>query len=163
MITQKRLKELVTYDPATGIFRWIRLVGKKGKVGKKVGSKHSGGYLEAQIDNHRNFLHRFAWLYMTGKWPDDQIDHKNTIRSDNRWSNLRKASCQHNSANGVRRKTNTSGFKGVYFNKKNKSWIANIHLDYKTRYLGSFSSKEEAHAAYFEAAIAANGEFSRAA
>jgi len=163
MITQERLKELTIYDPETGIFRWRKLAGYKGKIGKIIGSKHSGGYLEAKIDGCRGFLHRFAWFYVTGKWPKNQIDHRNGIKNDNRWSNLREAVQQQNSANQKLRGSNTSGFKGAYFNKKNKKWIANIHLDYKTKYLGSFSSREEAHAAYLAAAIESHGEFARAA
>lgn len=61
------------------------------------------------------------------------------------------------------RGTNSSGRKGVYFHKQNKKWIANIHLEYKTQYLGSFENKEEASAAYAEAAKTAFGEFARIA
>ena len=161
MITQEELKEFVSYDPETGIFRWIKKTGRKGYIGKEVGSKHSRGYKDAKINGKHIFLHRAAWLYMTGSFPVDQIDHKNGDRSDNRWENLREACQQQNSANMKMRKNNKSGLKGVSLYPKGNRWRAFIHIDYKTKYLGSFLSKEEAHAAYIEAAQLKHGEFAR--
>jgi hypothetical protein len=161
MIDRETLLEFTEYDPETGVFRWRKSTGSKSVVGKQIGSSHSEGYFEARIAGKRCFLHRAAWLYMTGEWPKE-IDHINGDRSDNRWSNLRLASRQQNSANQKLKKTNTSGLKGVHRNSRGR-WIASIHFDYKTRYLGSFDNKEEAHAAYMAAAQQYHGEFARAA
>jgi len=161
MLTQQLLKEYVNYDPTTGIFTWRKKTGK-GKIGARVGSKHSCGYLEARIAGHRCFLHRAAWIYVTGNEPK-YIDHINGQRDDNRWDNLREATNQQNVAHRINKnRNNTSGIRGVYFSKKNQKWIANIHFEYKTTYLGSFSTKEEASAARSLAAKTLFGDFAGA-
>jgi len=160
MLTQELLKEFTEYDPDTGIFRWRKLSGYKGFVGKTIGSVHSEGYLEAMIARHRCFLHRAAWLYMTGEMPR-YIDHINGDRTDNRWQNLRNASAQQNKANAKVNKNNKSGTKGVHLDHRNL-WVAFICVNRKSIYLGSFTNKDEAHAAYVEAANKHFGEFARA-
>ncbi|CAH0532169.1 Phage HNH homing endonuclease (ACLAME 27) [Ralstonia phage UAM5] len=101
--------------------------------------------------------HRLAWLYMTGKWPEQFIDHANMNKGDNRWGNLREANKSQNNANQPAR--TTSGLKGAYWSNASMSWQAKINK----RYLGSYGTAEEAHAAYMEAARERFGEFARAA
>ena len=160
MLTQELLKEFTEYDPDTGIFRWRKLSGYKGFVGKTIGSVHSCGYLEARIAGRRCFLHRAAWLYVTGEMPR-YIDHINGDRTDNRWVNLRNATAQQNGANARVGKNNKSGKKGAHLSERGV-WIANIHVNHKTIYLGSFTNKDEAHEAYVQAANKHFGEFARA-
>ena len=89
MITQERLKQLYRYEPDTG--RFIRIYSKQrpDTIGRIAGAPHGNGYLEITIDGRTYYAHRLAWLYMTGAWPKGQIDHKNCIRYDNKWENLR--------------------------------------------------------------------------
>lgn len=86
MLTQKRLREILTYDPVTGIFTFAK--GKR--RGRIAGTAHDPrGFLKVQIDNERHLLHRLAWLWMTGTMPRWSVEHVNGDRSDNRWDNLR--------------------------------------------------------------------------
>ena len=84
MLTQSALKDILHYDPTTGIFT------RYGNY-TKCGSKSYQGYILIGIGSKMYYAHRLAWLYMTGEWPSNEIDHKNRIRDDNRWKNLREA------------------------------------------------------------------------
>lgn len=163
MTTLERLRQLVDYNPETGVFTWKEKTGKKVRVGHEVGSVHSQGYIEAMIDRKRWFLHRLAWFYVHGEVPPQQIDHINGNRADNRIGNLRVASQQQNSGNMRIRSSNQSGLKGVYWRKDLNRWSASIHVNYKTKNLGLFETKEDAHAAYMRAAAKTFGEFARSA
>jgi hypothetical protein len=81
---------------------------------------------------------------MTGELPEDQIDHINGIRDDNRFSNLRCVSAQGNARNQAKAKNNTSGQIGVSFKNRSKQWYATIMVDGKNLHLGSSKNKEEA-------------------
>lgn len=158
MLTVSELKNLVNYDPGSGIVTWK--ARPRVRAGKIVGSIHSAGYLEARIGGCRVYLHRVGWALMTGTWPDGQIDHINGDRNDNRWSNLRLADQQHNSANMKKRANNKCGWKGVV--RRSNRWLAYIHIGGKTHYLGTFSHAVEAHNAYVARAKQEWREFSRA-
>lgn len=158
-LTCERLKRLLDYNPETGVFRW-----KVGRGPKRVGDVAGcldNGYVYICIDGHNYLAHRLAWLYQFGFIGEDHIDHSNLKRDDNRISNLRLANHSKNRANSAKQPNNTSGFKGVV--KKANRWRAQITCNNKTRYLGSFATPTEAHAAYLAAATAAFGEFARAA
>lgn len=160
MITADQLRGAINYDPETGILTWKKRGPHSKCEGTRVGSTHSCGYIEASILKKRMFAHQAAWLYMTGEWPTHQIDHINGVRKDNRWENLRAATQQNNSANMRRRSNNKSGFKGVAKNKRGK-FIAYIHVNGKTNYLGSYSTAADAHESYASAAHAHWGSFAR--
>jgi hypothetical protein len=96
---------------------------------------------------------------MIGDWPPMLIDHRDGDGTNNRWSNLRSASSTQNLNNARRRCNNSSGFKGVYFNKKEGRYMAQIRTASKRLFLGLFDSAEEAHAAYVSAAKIHHGEF----
>ena len=162
-VTQDRLKELVHYDPASGVFTRIKDVAGNAKAGDQLGSTNSHGYLQARIDGKYYVLHRLAFLYMTGAMPDAEVDHINRDRSDNRWSNLRAASKSQNLRNAGAYKTNKSGYRGVSLKKKTGKWTAQISLDKKLHHLGYYETAEEAHAAYLAAAQKHAGEFATAA
>lgn len=159
MITQEYLKSILNYDPETGLFTWLVQKGKRVKIGQKAGII-SEGYIKIKIDGKKYFAHRLAWLYMTGEWPKDEIDHKNTIRGDNRWENLREATSQQNSFNISIRVNNKSGFKGVY-KYKHYGYRAAINFNGKITMLGLFATAKEAHEAYVKAAKEIFGEFFR--
>lgn len=155
-LTQKILKELIEYDPETGIFTWKER-GKKwfddnhrckiwnSKFSKRdAGSLKNHGYIIICVFNKRYLAQHLAWLYVHGEWPKDQMDHKNHIRNDNRIDNLRLANYKINSCNRSFYKNNTSGFNGIYWNKSLNKWMVFIIKNKKRIYLGLYKSKNQA-------------------
>jgi hypothetical protein len=158
VLTQERLREVLHYEPSTGLFtRNCSIAGAvKGSV---AGCKMQLGYITISIDKQAYLAHRLAWLYMTGAWPSQYIDHINGEPSDNAWNNLREATQTQQNANMRLRKDNTSGYRGVKWNKNRQKWHATIQKDGKARHLGAFESKEDAYAVYASAAKVAFGEY----
>lgn len=142
MLTQERLKELLTYNPETGLFYWNLSVGGSAS-GSQAGTITLTGYVQIRIDNKSYKAHRLAWLYENGKLPK-VIDHANGIKTDNRISNLRKASYLKNNWNRSIQKNSTTGVKGVTFNKKDKKYHASVSKNYKRFFVGVFDSLCEA-------------------
>jgi len=144
-MTQSRLRELLDYDPTTGIF--VRKVksNKNTIIGSIAGGINiSNGYAYIRVDKKRYRAHRLAWLYMFGVFPKNEIDHINHIKLDNRISNLREATSLDNSRNSSRRKSNTSGTTGVSWYSKTNKWVARIKINGKNIYLGYFKEKKDA-------------------
>lgn len=152
-LTQKRLKELLHYDPETGLFTWLKRVANCVKIGEIAGGKTNRGYIRLRVDGKKYLANRLAFLYMTGKWPTNEVDHENTIRDDNSWKNLRDATRSQNCQNKkkARSDSKTSSL-GVSFHKANKKFTARIQEPNGERiYLGSYLTLEEAAAAYLVA------------
>ena len=150
-LTAHRLRELLTYDHETGVF--TNLTARGGIcVGRKTGRVDSRGYLQICLDGRRHLAHRLAWLYVTGQWPANEIDHINNVRLDNRLSNLREADRSINMQN-IRnpRLGNTSGCLGVSYHKITAKWVAQIQAKGKKKHLGVFNTIEEAANVYIEA------------
>ena len=143
MITQSELKKLLHYNPETGVFTWL-----KRKQGARksciAGANHNCGYISIGINGKRYLSHRLAWLYMTGEWPKDQIDHINHIRNDNRIANLREATNQQNLKNTRISSRNTSGVNGVHWYKGRNKWQVYVKVNQKVKHLGYFTDKFEA-------------------
>jgi hypothetical protein len=162
MLTQERLKQLMTYDPLTGIF--TRNV-KQGKSlpGSIAGHFHkSSGYIKIMIDYKLYRASRLAWLYMTGSWPKLDVDHKDLVRHNNIWENLREATQSQNSCNRNLQRNNTSGAKGIRYREGNKSpWGAHIKHHGKWIPLGWYKTKEEALEVRDLAEQLCQGEFRR--
>lgn len=150
MLTQQRLKELFSYDPYTGLFTRLLRTSVVGKVGSVAGWDKGNGYIVIFIDGKNYKSHRLAYLYMTGYWPKDQVDHIDGIRSNNRWSNLRDVSSQENTHNQRNpHKNNSTGFLGV--KPARRKFLAHIRLNGNIINVGSFDSAEKAHLAYLKA------------
>ena len=152
MITQERLKELLHYEEATGVFTW-----KVDKAGKKAGDIAGhvckrDGYRLIGLDMKLYFAHRLAWLYTHGVWPKQQLDHINRVRHDNRIANLRQATNAQNCQNTSLRRDNTSGVKGVHWYARRNKWQVYINKNGKRSFLGYFSDKTDAISAYVNAA-----------
>lgn len=160
MITQEYLKSIAYYDPETGLFKWI-VKRKRFEIGQFFGVKEIKGYLSIRIDGKRYRLHNLAWLYMTGSFPVNIIDHKDTNKENNKWSNLREATHSQNNFNRNKFKNNTSGAKGVTYREKYEYYEAKIKVNGKYIHLGTFKMLEEASKAYQDAAIKYAGEFAR--
>lgn len=164
MLTVERLRQVLHYDPVTGNLTWLVSTSNRAPVGSVAGCRDPrSGYVLLRIDGTLYFAHRLAWFYMTGVWPADLLDHRNLIRSDNRWENLREATYSQNFQNSGRRKDNTSGIKGVSWDAQRGLWRAQICVEGKRMVLGRFASKDSAAAAYSNAANQYFGEFARVA
>ena len=161
-MNQQELKSLLHYDPPTGVFRW-RFGRKNGQTQpwSEAGCYNSYGYRVIMVNRKPYPAHRLAWLYMTGEMPDKQVDHKNLIRNDNRWDNLRNADVSQNQWNTSLRSTNTSGIKGVYFDKRKQKWIGSCRVDGRRFYTKGFGSISEAEQALTALREANHGEFAR--
>jgi hypothetical protein len=121
-LTQARLKEVVHYDPDTGHFTWLRPTFKNW-TGKRADHRSPRGYMRMGIDGSRYMAHVLAWLYVNGVFPDDDIDHINRNKGDNRLCNLRVVSRSLNSLNKDVHHKNKSGHTGVIWHKKAEKWM----------------------------------------
>ena len=150
ILTQERLKEVLHYNQKTGIFTWRARIARCIHIGGIAGSNAGRGYWQIAIFGVCYPAHRLAWFYMTGKWPEADIDHENHIRNDNRWENLRNGSRSFNMQNQRKAHSDNSiGFLGV--SRNGKGFIAKIVLNYKKYRLGTYSTPELAHQAYLKA------------
>ena len=96
MLTANRLRKVLSYAPATGIFRWKVSASTRAPVGTIAGAKNGRGYRQIRIDGRPYSASRLAWLYMTRKWPNSEISYFNGKPSDTRWANLREATSSPN-------------------------------------------------------------------
>lgn len=150
MFTQSHLKELLHYDPETGVFTWA--VSRSGvRIGDVAGCLKRNGYRYIGVDGRDYLAHRLAWLYMTGLWPADQIDHINGVKDDNRLVNLREATHLQNHQNRALDVKNTSGFLGVSWHRVTEKWRAYISVGGQQKHLGLFTRPEDAYAAHLTA------------
>lgn len=113
-LTQKRLKELVHYNPETGVFTCIKKNTRR-NVGDVLGTYSHDGYLTIEINGKCYQLHRLAFLYMTGRFPCNLTDHANGNVVDNRWCNLREANSSENNRNRKCLNRSQTGIKGLSF------------------------------------------------
>jgi hypothetical protein len=158
-LTQARLLELLSYDAETGIFRWlVYRGGSRPKAGSIAGRLSDKGYVIIGIDDREYRAHRLAFLYMVGRWPVPEGDHRDLNRANNIWSNLREATRSQNMAN-TSWHDNRVGFKGVY--ASGDKYAARIQFSGKATYLGTFDTAEFAGFIYAAAAQAIFGEFAR--
>lgn len=138
-ITAENIKDLLHYEPESGAFTWKVNVGRFGRIpaGSLAGSVNKcHGYTAISYGGHLYPAHRVAWLYMTGEWPKDEIDHINRQRSDNRWENLRSVTRADNLLNKCLYKSNKSGFAGVGWHKRIGKWQAVLRVKNTRMHLG---------------------------
>jgi hypothetical protein len=157
------LRELLTYDPASGDFRWKARPDNKQFnshfAGSIAGTTQSMGYRAIRVDGRSYLAHRMAFLYLRGFWPPGNVDHIDRDPANNAFKNLRSGSQSQNRGNSRRPCNNSTGKKGVYFRRDHKDWFAQIHHGGKAIYLGIFASAEGAQRAYLKAARRLFGEF----
>lgn len=146
MITQRRLQQVLNYDPGTGVFKWLVSAGRAA-AGSRAGSANRAGYRRISIDGELEYEHRLAFVYMTGEYPPQVVDHINGDPSDNRWSNLRLATPSENGANRHVPVNNTSGYRGVHWFRQTEKWQAYGSINRKRVHLGYFNDVREAAAA----------------
>lgn len=153
MITQQELKELLHYNPETGIFTRKTKVNRNKVIGSIAGTTDFHGYVAITIDGKKYKAHRLAWLYMYGKFPDNCIDHINNITTDNRIVNLRDATLSQNQCNKKINVNNSSGVKGVSWHKKMKKWRVRLYVNQKETNFGFFDDLELAQLVAEEARV----------
>jgi hypothetical protein len=149
-LTQKDVRDLLEYDSESGIFthkRHMRGI-TRGTVASHLLPQ---GHVTVGILGWRYMAHRLAWLWMTGCWPDAEIDHRNGVRNDNRWCNLRAATTKQNRENRAREQPNTSGFRGVSWTTNRNKWVAQIKHHGRQRNLGRYPDLIDAVAARLRA------------
>jgi len=160
MITQEELKKLLSYNPETGVFTWRERDRKLFQCDRswktwnsRYSEKEAGGemnnssgkkYLSISIFKKPYLSHRLAWLYMSGSFPDNEIDHINGDGRDNRFKNLRDVTRSENLKNARLHSNNSSGVVGVCWNKNAKKWMSHIMVDYNSIHLGYFGDWFEA-------------------
>jgi len=151
-LTAEALREQLNYDPDTGIFAW-RIAKQKVRAGQKCTATNKGGYIVIGIFGKYHSAHRLAWLYMTGEWPQGEIDHIDRCKTNNRWRNLRDVNHCSNMQNVIPGRRNKWGHRGIYQDLRTKKWVAGIRVNGTYRYLGAFRSPEAAAAAYSSAKL----------
>lgn len=152
MLTQERLCHLFDYFPDTGVFIRKKQISNCA-VGTKAGSINSKGYIVLSIDGKRYYAHRLVWLYVHGYLPEQELDHINRIKNDNRLCNLRLAFRYQNLQNRTAYCNNTTGLKGASFNERKNKYVSQIKINGKTKHIGYFDNAIDAHKAYKEASI----------
>ena len=164
MVTAKELREILHYDPETGDFTWVRTQCPRLKPGDKAGSINKRwNYIYIYVGGKGRRAHRLAWLYMTGEWPVQWIDHINGNGCDNRFKNLRECNPSQNGFNSKLTKSTKSGLKGATWDSQTQMWRAVITVNRKTICRGRYKTAQEAHAVYCKMAKEFAGEFYRGA
>jgi hypothetical protein len=157
--SQETIKEKLHYDPETGLFRFIG-GPRKGKV---ADCRHPNGYIQIGFGPPWVLFraHRLAWIYVTGREPEQQIDHIDGDRSNNKWANLREATPRQNSANSKSTIPNTSGYRGVSWDARRNKWFVKIKVSGVQKFLGYYDDPAVGHQVYCAAARELNGDFAR--
>ncbi len=155
MISYEEVRANFSYNKKTGFFTWRvqkRSRGGLTKIGQRVGCLTSNGYLRTTLYGKCYSVHRLIWLYVTGSWTKQDIDHKNGIKDDNRWLNLREAPRSINQENFRKAfVTNKSKLIGAWRSSNGRRWRSIIQVKRKRIFLGYFDSAMEAHLAYIAA------------
>lgn len=158
----EKLKNYLFYNARTGEFHWLHKRGKR-KAGSVAGSLDSEGYVRICFEGKYYKAHRLAWFFTYGSVPK-QLDHINRNKADNRVENLRPCNDQQNQANSGPMPSNTSGYRGIYYEPERAKWVARARIttpDGKRvrKHLGRFDTAEEAAKAYDKFRGTRYGEF----
>ena len=159
LFTPEELRELLDYDTESGVFTRKVQTSPKALVGDVAGGLNNGGYRQIRVKGVQYMAHRLAWYYIYGVDPKEQIDHINGLTDDNRIDNLREATHAENMRNQGKQVSNTSGYKGVCWNKEKKKFQAQCWANGKNHNLGLYPTPEEAHAVYVAFATKEHGAF----
>lgn len=163
MIDPEILRQLLAYDPVTGVLVWLHRdasffakksaykMWNKRYAGCEAFQTASYGYLHGHIFQKHYFAHRVAWALHYGEWPEDQIDHVNGIRSDNRIENLRSVSQSDNQKNAKLRHDNKSGIPGVDWKTSCSLWRVRASIGKRRILVGYYKNLSDAKVARLEA------------
>jgi hypothetical protein len=146
MITQEELKKVLDYDPVTGIFTWKIKRTNAVKVGGVAGNVDKiKPYIRICIGFKRYQAHRLAFLYMTGEYPTQQVDHIDCNGLNNAFSNLRLVTLRQNLQN---KQIHRDGRLVGASLRVDGKWASRISIDGKQMFLGYFDTEQEAHDRY---------------
>lgn len=177
VISPELLKSVVIYEPDTGLFVWktrpLSMFSDKGHSAEHTcarwNTRYAGkpaftaimntGYFAGSVNKAKLLAHRAAWCVYYGKWPTDEIDHINHVRTDNRIVNLREATRSENAQNNRSHKDSASKYLGVSLYGRDQVWIAQIYVDGEQKYLGRYHNEIDAARRYDRAAVKYFGEF----
>ena len=157
-LTQAMVRKLFDYDPVKGLLINKTNRGAKALKGSICGNKDTNGYLRTCIKGSIYFCHRIAFVHYHGYLPK-YIDHINGVTTDNRIENLRECTLTQNQYNSKANSSNTSGFKGVQWVKRDKRWLATIKINKKRTHLGLFKDLKDAVEKVSSARKEHHGEF----
>lgn len=160
-LTIERLQNVLYYERGSGRFFWTKTFNSRIQRGDQAGTMLKNGYWQITIDCEFYLEHRLAWFWCNGDWPNGKLDHADGNIWNNRIGNLRVATTSQNGANARTSALNTSGYKGVSWDKSRGMWSAFITVDCKHIYLGRFTELSMAAQAYRDAAREHFGEFAR--
>jgi len=156
ILTQAYLKECLHYDPETGIFTWIerplshfknvhyQRVYKSRNMGRVAGHFDITGYIHIRLHGILHRAHRLAFLYMNGSLPENEVDHIDHRRDNNKWENLRQVTSSENRKNCSLRIDNKSGYVGICMPTESNRWLVQIKGDGKHIRVGEFDCLEDA-------------------
>lgn len=147
LLTKTMLLASLDYHPETGTFTRRKAAGGQ-PVGSLAGALNKMGYRQISVAGKLHYAHRLVWLAETGAFPEDVIDHVNRVKDDNRISNLRVVSHKQNMENTGLYAHNTSGYKGVIWDKQTNKWLARVIHSGKQVFAGRFENAYDAHQAY---------------
>lgn len=157
--SQKTLLKLFKYDPETGHLFWRVKPCRRDPAGIKAGWPDKHGALLVNMNYLSYYVHRIIWKMLHNEEPP-MIDHKDGQPGNNREDNLRAANDHLNQRNRkLLKRIKSASSKGVYKPRNKCYWVAQIKKNKVHCYIGSFSSEEEAHAAYLAKARELFGEF----
>lgn len=146
MIEAAELSDFISYDRESGLLVCVKRFGRKFKPGDVINSLHNKGYIAFYFKGEYVLGHRVAWAIENGEWPDDEIDHRDGDRSNNKYENLRKATHAENMQNKAIQINNKSGIPGVWFERRTGRWRAEIQAGGRKISVGRFATKERAAA-----------------
>jgi hypothetical protein len=135
------LRQCFEVDFEAGKLRW-----RTGRlIGKPAGSIHArSGYRRIKLNKRNLRAHRVVWTLAHGRWPDDEVDHRNGVKDDNRLENLREATHGQNEQNKPAQRNNTSGVPGVVWDKGVGKWKTQIKIAGRHINLGRYDDYDDA-------------------
>lgn len=158
-LTLERLQEILSYNPDTGVFLWVKPRAIRHNVGDIAGGIDARGYRRIVVFGRSVAAYRLAWFFSFGTWPPEDVDHINGIRSDDRLANLRLASRSQNNCNRGPQKNNRTGYIGVH--PDHGTYRARINFQRRRINIGNFPTADAAARAYDAEAKRLHGEFAR--
>ncbi len=142
--TQEYLRSILRYDPETGFLYWKEIIPCRINIGDRAGTLTQDGYISIKVGGRSYRAHRIICCMVYGEFPLDEVDHIDHIKHNNRLENIRLATRLENMRNQIMHITNTSGATGVCWDRRRCKWLARIHIEGKSNFLGYFKEKSDA-------------------